>query len=62
MPSALEQGQATNDGMLSGSLPLHTTDVNQLRDLLQELMLAYSIGGVRTYIMSLFEGLIYIRK
>ena len=34
-------------GVVSATLPLHTTDVHKLKDMLQELMQRYGIRGVR---------------
>ena len=51
MASALggREGVAGGSGHVGG-VPQHTTDLQQLKDQLQDLMIAYSIGGVRSTI------------
>ena len=56
MASALGGGYVAKEGGVSGALPLHTTDVTRLRDLLQELMMAYSIGGVSNMSQAIVYG------
>ena len=43
-------------GVVSATLPLHTTDVHKLRDQLQELMIRYGIRGVRGKRVGLSEN------
>ena len=40
-------------GVVLSSLPLHTMDVHKLRDGLQELLMRYSIRGVRSGVWDL---------
>ena len=49
--SGLVGGASDSRGVVSKSLPLHTTDVHSLKDLLQDLKMKYGIRGVSNLII-----------